>query len=126
MELLQHSPLGLLIFTIFGLLFGSFATMASYRIPRGENLAIKPSNCPKCKHRLGFFDLFPLFSWVFSGGKCRYCKAKISWRYPLIELSMAVLFATIYLIIGVNLEALVMLVLLVCMVIAIVILLEKK
>jgi leader peptidase (prepilin peptidase)/N-methyltransferase len=126
MEFISDSPIGLIIFLIFGLLFGSFATMASYRIPRGEDLAIKPSYCPICNHRLGFFDLFPVFSWVLNKGKCHYCKAKINIRYPLIEITMAALFVIVYLKIGVNLQGFTMLGLAVCLVIMIVVDLEHQ
>ncbi|MET0155245.1 MAG: prepilin peptidase [Rickettsiales bacterium] len=70
---------------VFGLQFGSFATLASYRIPRGEDIVFTPSRCPSCLHRLGIADLFPLFSWLKTGGKCRHCAARVSARYPTIE-----------------------------------------
>jgi len=126
LELLQDPLYGLPLYIIFGLLFGSFATMASYRIPRGEDLVFKPSHCPKCDHKLGFLDLFPVLSWVINLGKCRYCKAKISARYPLTELLMASLFAIIYLKLGVGLASLSMLGLAVCLVIMIVTDLEHR
>lgn len=79
---------------LFGIQFGSFATMASYRIPRGDDIVFTPSHCPKCNHRLTILDLFPIFSWIFFRGKCRHCKAPISPRYPLIELGVG-LYATV-------------------------------
>lgn len=116
-DLLQQHQIGLPIFTILGLLFGSFATMASYRIPRGEDLVIKPSHCPVCSHKLGIPDLFPVFSWLVSFGKCRHCHAKVSARYPLTELVMAILFAAIYLKVGVTVASLCLMGLAVCLVI---------
>lgn len=83
------------IAAIFGACFGSFITAASYRLPREENLVSESSKCPKCNHKLGLRDLFPIFSWLFSGGKCRYCKAKVSARYPLTELVTAGAFAAL-------------------------------
>ncbi len=80
-----------------GLVFGSFITCASYRLPLEQDVVSKPSYCPKCDKKLGFKDLFPVFSWLFSGGKCRYCSAKISIRYPIIEIITAGLFSFIYL-----------------------------
>jgi len=65
---------------------GSFATMLSYRLPRKLSIVAPPSSCPKCGARLGPRDLVPVFSWVFSKGKCRHCAAPVSARYPLIEL----------------------------------------
>lgn len=71
---------------IIGTFFGSFFTLAVYRIPRKEDILVKHSYCPSCNHKLGFFDLFPIFSYLFLGGKCRYCKQKIRPRYLILEL----------------------------------------
>lgn len=70
---------------ILGLVFGSFATMASHRLVHGGSFYTR-SKCPKCRHKLGINDLIPLFSYLFQSGKCRYCKKKISIRYPITEL----------------------------------------
>ncbi len=64
---------------------GSFANVLVYRIPRQLDFVKGRSFCPACSHSLGILDLFPLISWLFLGGKCRYCKAPISRRYPLVE-----------------------------------------
>ncbi|MBQ9543816.1 MAG: prepilin peptidase [Clostridia bacterium] len=69
-----------------GCAFGSFLNCAAWRIARGESFIKGKSRCPSCSHELGFFDLIPVLSWIFLGGKCRYCKAKVSFRYPLTEL----------------------------------------
>lgn len=71
---------------ITGTFFGSFFTLAVYRIPKKEDILIKHSYCPNCKHKLGFFDLFPIFSYLFLKGKCRYCKTKIRPRYFILEI----------------------------------------
>ena len=71
---------------IIGTFFGSFFTLAVYRIPKKEDILIKHSYCPNCNHKLGFFDLFPVFSYIFLGGKCRYCNNKIRPRYLILEL----------------------------------------
>lgn len=81
----------ILIFFI-GIYFGSFFTLAVYRIPKGENITYKHSYCPNCNHKLGLLDLVPLFSYIFLGGKCRYCKEKIRIRYFLLELLSGVVF----------------------------------
>ena len=86
----------LLIVICAGLVFGSFVTCASYRLPLEIDVIKKPSYCPNCQIKLGFKDLFPVLSWAFSGGKCRHCSAKISVRYPLIEIITAGLFAFLY------------------------------
>lgn len=74
---------------IFGTMLGSFASFLSYRLAHDNDVFARNSTCPKCNHKLGFLDLFPVLSWLFLAGKCRYCEAKISIRYPLIEISAA-------------------------------------
>jgi len=75
----------LIIIFITGIYFGSFYTLATYRIPKKENITYKHSYCPNCNHELGAFDLVPIFSYLFLGGKCRYCKNPIGIRYFLFE-----------------------------------------
>ncbi len=71
-----------------GLIFGSFATALSHRLPREISMVTRVhSQCPSCHHNLGLPDLIPLFSWLFLKGKCRHCGARIGVRYPLIELA---------------------------------------
>lgn len=70
---------------LLGLLVGSFSNVLIWRLPRGENVAFPPSHCPHCDHRLGVRDLVPLLSWLSLGGKCRYCRAPIKARYPVVE-----------------------------------------
>lgn len=80
---------------LFGLLVGSFSNVLIWRLPRGENIAFPPSHCPHCDHRLGPQDLVPLFSWLSLGGKCRYCRAPIKTRYPIVEALTGLGYATI-------------------------------
>lgn len=80
-----------------GAAIGSFLNVVIYRMPRGISLSNPPrSFCPKCKHELGFFDLFPLLSWLLLGGKCRYCKATVSPRYFIVELITGSIWAGIW------------------------------
>ena len=81
----------LLIF-IMGTFFGSFFTLAVHRIPLKQNITHERSYCPKCNHRLEFLDLIPIFSYIFLGGKCRYCKAKIRPRYIILEFVSGIVF----------------------------------
>lgn len=98
-------PLIEIIFVLFtGLTFGSFITLASYRLPLEEDIIVKPSRCPKCETRLGFRDLWPVLSWLFSGGKCRHCKASVSVRYPLTELVTGIIFLLLYMRYGLTAE----------------------
>ncbi|WP_034385562.1 A24 family peptidase [Deinococcus sp. YIM 77859] len=80
---------------VLGLLVGSFSNVLIWRLPRGENVAFPPSHCPHCAHRLAPRDLVPLGSWLSLGGKCRYCRAPIHSRYPLVELLTALGYAAI-------------------------------
>lgn len=126
MDISETQVIGTAIAFILGLLFGSFATMASHRIPLGEELIITPSHCPKCNHKLGFLDLFPVLSWLFSKRKCRYCQANVHFRYPATELLMASVFATIYWKFGFTLECMSLLMMSVCIIIMLIIQLEKN
>lgn len=83
-----------LIFCI-GTLFGSFFTLAVYRIPLHQDITHKRSYCPKCNHKLSFWDMIPILSYIFLGGKCRYCKEKIRIRYLLLEILTGLVFVLI-------------------------------
>ncbi len=81
---------------LFGACWGSFLNVCIYRIP-AELSVVKPrSRCPKCMTNLAWKDNIPIFGWIFLGGKCRYCKAPISPRYPSIELLTAILFTLVW------------------------------
>ena len=90
---------------ITGSFFGSFFTLAVYRIPRKEDIFIKHSYCPNCTHKLGFFDLFPIFSYLFLKGKCRYCGNKIRPRYFLLEIFSGISFTFVGWSLGVSYDA---------------------
>ncbi len=77
---------------ILGLLFGSFFNVCIYRIPQGESIVFPGSHCPRCNHALTPWDNIPVISFLLLRGKCRFCQAPISWRYPLVELLTAGLF----------------------------------
>lgn len=81
---------------IIGLTIGSFLNVCIYRIPNNLSIAYPASHCTSCNHNLSFLDLVPLFSYIFLGGKCRYCKAKFSIRYPLLEFFTGILFVLVY------------------------------
>lgn len=83
-----------------GLLLGSFATAVAYRVPRGESFVGGRSRCPHCGETIAAYDNVPLFSWLVLRGRCRHCREPISPRYPLAELSMAVLFTATALVLG--------------------------
>lgn len=62
-----------------------------YRLPRRISFVKGRSHCPKCDKTIPFYDMIPIFSWIFIKGKCRHCKNKISLRYPLVELLVGLL-----------------------------------
>jgi leader peptidase (prepilin peptidase)/N-methyltransferase len=65
-------------------------------MPRGISVVFPPSRCPSCNTRLAWRDNIPIFGWIFLGGRCRYCKSKISPEYPIVETAVALLFALFY------------------------------
>jgi prepilin signal peptidase PulO-like enzyme (type II secretory pathway) len=101
------------ILAVLGLVLGSFVNALTWRVH--EQARIKGSKrkdkkkelqklsvlkghsmCPDCKHRLAAKDLVPVFSWLALKGKCRYCRKKISWQYPIVEAVTAGLFVVSY------------------------------
>jgi leader peptidase (prepilin peptidase)/N-methyltransferase len=88
--------MGLALFLfVLGAIVGSFLNVCIWRMPRHESVAYPPSHCPKCDTQLQPVDLVPLVSQVMLGARCRYCGAKISWRYFGIEFLTGCLFALI-------------------------------
>ncbi len=85
----------LLIF-IIGLLIGSFLNVCIYRIPLKQSIVSPPSHCTDCNTKLKPVDLIPVLSYLFYKGKCRYCKAKISVQYPIIELLTGVMYLLLF------------------------------
>lgn len=76
----------------FGACVGSFLNVVVYRLPRGQSLVSPPSRCPKCEHKLAWYDNVPVLGWIWLGGKCRYCRAPIAARYPIVEALAGTLF----------------------------------
>ncbi len=71
---------------IFGCLIGSFLNVCIYRIPRKESVAFPPSHCPKCSHRIRWYENIPILSYVLLlRGRCSSCRERISVRYPIVE-----------------------------------------
>ncbi len=82
----------LIFIFILGLCVGSFLNVVIERLPRGESIIKKRSYCPSCKKNLKWYDMIPVFSFVFLKGKCRFCQSPISFQYPTVELVTGVLF----------------------------------
>ncbi|WP_061965913.1 prepilin peptidase [Demequina aurantiaca] len=89
---------------LLGLVVGSFLNVVVWRVPRDESIRFPPSACPSCGHQIRSRDNIPVLSWLILGGKCRDCKARISARYPLIELLTGVLFVLVLWQFGLGLE----------------------
>src|SRR4030043_2092973 len=79
----------------FGACIGSFLNCAVFRMEEGKKMSGR-SFCPKCRHKLGFFDLIPIFSFIFLKRKCRYCQEKISWQYLVVEIATGMIFSIIF------------------------------
>lgn len=79
----------IIFFTVLGAAVGSFLNVCIYRIPAGASIILPPSHCPVCKHAIRFYDNIPILSYIILRGRCRFCAAKISVRYPIVELLTA-------------------------------------
>jgi prepilin signal peptidase PulO-like enzyme (type II secretory pathway) len=98
--------LALILLAWFGLAFGSFVNALVWRLheqskkkkAKAKTLSILNgrSMCPHCKHTLAWYDLIPVFSWLWLRGRCRYCKKQISAQYPVVELALASVFILSY------------------------------
>jgi len=96
MEGLWEALPGLVWALAMGLAIGNFATNPIYRLPRNDQLFFKKPYCGECNTELVSKDLFPVFSWLFTGGKCRYCSAQIPVSYLVTEILVALWFAACY------------------------------
>lgn len=87
---------GYSVAVLLGVVVGSFLNVCIWRLPRDESLTHPGSHCPDCNSPLKAIDLIPIFSFLMQGGKCRYCKGRISWRYIGIESLTGAYFAFVY------------------------------
>lgn len=102
---MSYETLTYLIYAViflFGITIGSFLNVCIYRIPRGETVVTTPSHCMTCGHKLSWFELIPLFSYIFLGGRCRSCKSHISPQYPIIEAVNGFLYVLVFAVNGLN------------------------
>ncbi|OGH17623.1 MAG: hypothetical protein A3F30_02255 [Candidatus Levybacteria bacterium RIFCSPHIGHO2_12_FULL_37_12] len=86
----------LFLLFILGLAIGSFLNVLIDRIPNDESPFKGRSCCDKCKKTLKWYDMVPVLSFLILKGKCRYCKAHISFYYPLVELITGVMFVIVF------------------------------
>jgi leader peptidase (prepilin peptidase) / N-methyltransferase len=92
---MHHLPWILFVFAL-GACVGSFLNVVVWRLPRGESLSHPPSHCPKCNARLWWRDNLPIIGWLKLRGRCRFCRAPISPRYPIVEAFTGLLFVFYY------------------------------
>jgi len=83
----------ILIFFILGLLIGSFLNVLVYRIRTAEDIFFDRSRCPHCHQIIRWYDNIPVISFILLKFQCRYCRKKISFQYPLVEIGTGLLFA---------------------------------
>src|SRR3989304_9644407 len=85
------------LYPLLGLVLGSFLNLCIDRLPRGESILTAHSHCDACGRNLGPLDLVPVLSYLALRGRCRYCRAHVSLRSPVVERGTAALFALIWL-----------------------------
>lgn len=97
------------ILMIFGLgtIFGSFLNVVALRYIDQKSFIDGRSQCPSCYKTISFFELIPVFSFLFLKGKCSQCHQKIGWRYLLVELLTGLLFVFAFIEIGMSIQLLV-------------------
>lgn len=88
--------IAVIFFFLLGLSIGSFLNVLVYRVPRKESLWPPPSHCPNCNTPIKWYDNLPILSFILLRGRCRHCKERIPFRYPLVELSAGVLFVAVF------------------------------
>ena len=91
---------------LFGLVVGSFLNVCIYRLPRGESVVHPRSHCPSCDTLVAAYDNIPVLSYLILNGRCRHCRAPISFVYPAVELLTGVVFTLSYLWWGLSVQAL--------------------
>ena len=90
----------------FGLCLGSFYNVVILRSLSGESIVFPPSKCPKCNHKLFWWHNIPILSYIILGGKCYFCKEKISLQYPIVEFITMFLFGFSFWKFGISFETL--------------------
>lgn len=96
-----------IIVFLFGIVIGSFLNVCIFRIPKKESIVLPHSHCMNCDYQLRWYDLVPLFSYLFLRGRCRKCHTKLSLQYPLVEGLNGALYVIVFLANGWNMMSVV-------------------
>ena len=88
-------PFAMVAAGVLGALIGSFLNVVIWRVPQGLSIVRPGSACPQCGRPIAWYDNLPVISWLVLRGRCRHCSARISVRYPLVELGTALAFAAV-------------------------------
>ena len=94
-----------LLVIIYGLIIGSFLNVLILRIPEKEDFVVERSHCMNCGYQLAWYDMIPVFSYLFFKGKCRKCGQPISKQYPIIEALNAVLYFVVFYVNGITFQS---------------------
>lgn len=100
----MNSVFSYILVALFGLAVGSFLNAVIFRLKAGKSFLAGRSACPKCQHLLKASDLIPIFSFIGLAGRCRYCRQKISWQYPLVEAGLGLSFCLLFFYFSLSLE----------------------
>ena len=87
---------------ILGLIIGSFLNVCIHRMPKKKSIFFQASHCPSCKKNIFWYDNIPVLSYMILAGECRFCKSKISFRYPVVETLTALLFTVLFIVFGMS------------------------
>ncbi len=96
---MEQTLIAIVVF-IFGIMIGSFLNVVIYRIPKGESIAFPASKCQSCQTPLKWYHNIPIFSWLFLGGKCAFCKEPIAKQYPIVEFITGIIFVALFMKLG--------------------------
>jgi leader peptidase (prepilin peptidase)/N-methyltransferase len=97
-------PVYILIF-LFGIVIGSFLNVCIFRIPKHETVVTERSHCMSCGYQLSWYDMVPVFSWLFLRGRCRKCRQPISPQYPIIEVANGAAYVLVFAVNGFSLQS---------------------
>ncbi len=94
-----------IVIFLYGIVIGSFLNVCIYRIPQGKGIVKERSHCMSCGYQLRWYDLFPVFSYLFLRGQCRKCGAHISVQYPIVELLNGILWVCVWVKLGISADS---------------------